>query len=246
MKNSIFDKLKGSYKRQQFHPSFLGAFVNPFFLPRRALAEAISETEHHLVGRLLDVGCGTMPYREDFVHCEQYVGLEFDTPENRAAKHADYFYDGVTFPFENASFDSVICNEVLEHVFNPRQFVGEVQRVLKPGGSLLLTVPFIWDEHEQPYDYGRYSSYGLTHLLESSGFQIVHLKKTCSGLTGLFALLNAYIFKKTLTKNHYLNLLFVMVLMLPFNLLGLLGSLSGSKNGDLYLDNVALARKTGC
>ena len=58
-----------------------------------------------------------------------------------------------------------MCNQVLEHVFNPDDFVREIARVLKPGGALLLTVPFVWNEHEQPYDYARYSSFGLRAFL---------------------------------------------------------------------------------
>jgi SAM-dependent methyltransferase len=70
---------------------------------------------------------------------------------------------------------------VLEHVFNPDDFLNEVNRVLKPSGKLLLTVPFVWDEHEQPYDYARYSSFGLRSLLEKHGFSIVKHEKVGGG-----------------------------------------------------------------
>jgi len=243
MNNAVISRLKELHKKQQFHPGLLGAFTNPFFLPRKALAEAVLEVKLQIKGRVLDVGCGTMPYKNDFSY-DEYVGLEIDTLENRAAKNADYFYDGITFPFADASFDSVICNEVLEHVFSPSQFVLEIRRVLKPGGRLLLTVPFIWDEHEQPYDYGRYSSYGLTHLLESSGLKVLYLQKTCTGLTGLCALLNSYLFKKTLTGNHYLNLVSVVLFMSVFNMLGMLFARFGADNKDLYLDNVVICQPT--
>ena len=115
-------------------------------------------------GRLLDVGCGRKPYR-DLFPTKDYVGLEIDTPENRLRNQADIFYDGNSFPFEDHDFDGIICNQVLEHVFNPDQFVRELRRVLKSRGLLLLTVPFVWDEHEQPRDYARYTSFGLKSLV---------------------------------------------------------------------------------
>ena len=67
----------------------------------------------------------------------------------RQRGEADYFYDGQSFPFKGGSFDVVLTNQVLEHVFNPDVFLSEIHRVLTPDGVLLLTVPFLWDEHEQ-------------------------------------------------------------------------------------------------
>ena len=71
----------------------------------------------------------------------------------------------------------MLCNQVLEHVFNPQEFLGELGRVLARGGRLLLTVPFVWDEHEQPFDYARYSSFGLKALLEQHGFRVLQHRK---------------------------------------------------------------------
>src|SRR3546814_13294445 len=76
---------------------------------------------------MLDVGCGTKPYRELF-ELEEYIGLEIDSPSARTQSRADYFYDGKKFPFEAEIFNSVLCNQVLEHVFNPDDFLQEVDR----------------------------------------------------------------------------------------------------------------------
>ena len=72
----------------------------------------------------------------------------------------------------------VVANEVFEHVFNPLDFLGVIKRVLRPGGMLLMTVPFVWDEHEQPYDFARYSSFGIKSVLEKNGFEIIAQRKT--------------------------------------------------------------------
>lgn len=93
------------------------------------------------------------------------------------------------------SYGGVICNQVLEHVFNPDLFLQEIFRVLKPGGKLLMTVPFVWDEHEQPWDYARYSSFGLRSLLERNGFIVDEQRKTNADARVLFQLINAYLYK---------------------------------------------------
>lgn len=231
------------FRRNSFFPGFLGLFSNPFYFARKGLVQAVRPLAGQVRGRTLDVGCGQKPYQELFAWSE-YVGLELDTPENRALKRADIFYDGRQFPFPAESFDSVVCNQVLEHVFTPAHFLAEIHRVLKGGGVLLLTVPFLWDEHEQPFDFARYSSFGIRFLLEEHGFEIVAAAKTMPDARVIFQMINAYLFKLTVTRNRYLDLLATAVLMSPFNILGeLLGRLLPA-NQDLYLDNVVLARKS--
>lgn len=230
------------YRHKQFFPSGGGIFINPFYFARKGLAKHVAELAVHITGKTLDVGCGNKPYAHLY-RSDEYVGLEIDTPQNRASKNADYFYDGNRFPFANATFDSVVANEVFEHVFNPDQFLSETFRVLKPGGVTLLTMPFVWDEHEQPYDFARYSSFGIKALLERHGFEIVEQRKSTDDIRVVFQLLNAYIFKKTVTKKAWFNLLITLFLIAPFNILGELFFIFTPRNPDLYLDNIVLAKK---
>lgn len=234
---------KSLYRRQIFFPSWLGIFVNPFYFARRELHREMARFASKMHGRLLDVGCGTKPYQELFVAADEYIGLEYDTPANRLAKRADFLYDGSTFPFEDASYDGVICNQVLEHVFNPDQFLCEISRVLNADGYLLLTVPFVWDEHEQPWDYGRYSSFGLKSLLERNGFVVLEQRKTNADVRVLFQLINAYLYKTLKTSDATINLISCVFLMAPITLFGILSSKLLPGNPDLYLDQVILARR---
>ncbi len=236
--------MRSIFQKEQFSPGFLGLLVNPFYFARKGLYENISILSNHIKGDTLDVGCGQKPYEKLF-NSSRYIGLELDTIENRKNKKADYFYDGTTFPFQNNEFDSVIANEVLEHVFSPSDFLSEIYRVLKPGGMLLITVPFVWDEHEQPHDFARYTSFGLRHLLEKSGFEIIEHRKSVCDIRVVFQLLNGYIYKKTATKNGYINMFIAFFLMSPFNIMGELLSKVLPKNEDLYLDNVMLLKKKG-
>lgn len=237
-KKNIRDRLS----KEDFQPRFIGIFTNPFYFARKGLFHNLKEIAKLIQGKTLDVGCGQKPY-QDFCNSSEYVGLEIDSPENRAHKKADYFYDGLHFPFQNEEFDSIVTNQVLEHVFNPTEFLSEVNRVLKKKGNLLLTVPFVWDEHEQPYDYARYSSFGIASLLEKHGFEIIEHKKTMCDVRTIFQLINNYIYKKTVTQKYFVNLLSTLFLMAPFNILGELFAAILPKNEDLYLDNIVFARK---
>ena len=237
----IRESLRRIAQDQSFHPTLLGAFVNPFFIARRGLAAAIGEFAHHLHGRLLDVGCGRKPYERLF-RVEEYVGLDLESDRARSVGVADHYYDGERFPFVNASFDSVLCNQVLEHVFNPNEFVAEIHRVLKPGGRLLLTVPFVWDEHEQPFDYARYSSFGLRALFERNGFTIERHRKINADVSIVFQLINAYLYK-ILPKRLIVQAIVCATLMAPVSYLGMISAKIFPVNEDLYLDQIILAKR---
>jgi hypothetical protein len=124
--------------------------------------------------------------------------------------------------------------------------MSEINRVLKEGGTLLLTVPFLWDEHEEPFDYARYSSFGLFHLLRRHGFEVVEHRKSMDDLRVIFQMINTYIYKKTITKHGKLNLLLTLALMAPINVLGEVAGRILPRNSSLYLDNIILARKGRC
>lgn len=238
----MLDKLKQIYFKEQFNPKILGLFITPFYFARKGLYQNVSALITRLHGKVLDIGCSQKPY-QSLCRFTEYIGLEIDTQENRSHKKADYFYDGKTMPFEDKSFDSLISSQVFEHVFNPNEFLKETNRVLKIGGMFLVTVPFVWDEHEQPFDYARYSSFGLKHILNENGFEIIEQRKSVNNLGVIFQLVNAYIYKITLTKSLYINLLTTLILMAPVNIVGLILSKILPKNNDLYLDNIILSEK---
>jgi hypothetical protein len=101
----------------------------------------------------------------------------------------------------------------------------------------------VWDEHEQPRDYGRYSSFGLAALLERHGFKILRHTKTAVGVKALCQMINGYLYKITVTGRPYVDLLTTLLLMAPFNLAGTVLSRITPRNTDLFLDNVVLAEK---
>lgn len=123
-------------------------------------------------GRILDVGAGESPWRDLLPAGAEYVGVDADlSGEFGMRRHAHItYYDGKRLPYEDGSFDYVLCTEVLEHVADPLSFLADLRRVLRPGGTLLLTVPWSARLHHVPHDYGRFTRYGLVQLLDSCGF----------------------------------------------------------------------------
>jgi SAM-dependent methyltransferase len=122
--------------------------------------------------RILDVGAGDQPYRELFAHA-RYECCDWEHSVHPGARRVDYVAPADDLPIEDGTFDAVICTQVLEHVAEPADVLAELFRVLRPGGVAYLTVPLAWEEHEAPYDFYRYTRFGLAHLLQGAGFQEV-------------------------------------------------------------------------
>ncbi len=152
----------------------------------------------HTHGQLLDVGCGEKPFEYIFTpYVSEYIGVEYAptfAATNTATRgKADVLYDGDTLPFEDASFDTVLSVQVLEHTPRPQQLMSEMARVLRPGGKLLLSVPFSFRLHEEPHDYFRYTPHGIRAFCDQSGLA-VELALPHGGLWSLLAhKLNSYL-----------------------------------------------------
>lgn len=125
---------------------------------------------------LLDAGAGEGVYRRHFEHCE-YRSIDLAVGESRwDYGHLDYVGPLHDMPIESGKFDAVLCTQVLEHLEFPRESVREMCRVLKPGGRLYLTVPMSQNEHQMPYDFFRYTSYGLRSICQQAGFEAVDVR----------------------------------------------------------------------
>jgi SAM-dependent methyltransferase len=126
-------------------------------------------------GRLLDVGCGEKPYEHIFrPYVEAYTGIEYQqtferTESSARKKKPDLYYDGVTIPFEDSTFDTVISIQVLEHTPRPQHLVNEMARVVKRDGLVALSAPLSFRLHEEPHDYFRYTPHGLDSMMQAAG-----------------------------------------------------------------------------
>jgi SAM-dependent methyltransferase len=133
-------------------------------------------------GELVDIGCGDKPYEKLFApFVTKYVGVEYDETYGtsdyaRTNPKADVVYQGSRLPFDDASFDTVLSNQVGEHVPDPRAFFAELVRVLRPGGCLIYTIPFSYRIHSEPHDYHRFTKYALVQYAEAVGLVVDRIK----------------------------------------------------------------------
>lgn len=117
-------------------------------------------------GDVLDVGCGEMPFRFLLGPHARYIGIDVPQADDFGMRrHRDILpFNGKSIPFPDASFDQVLCTEVLEHAEDPVGLVSEMHRVLRPGGRFIATVPFAARVHHAPHDFHRFTRYRLVTL----------------------------------------------------------------------------------
>ncbi len=169
--------------KRQIEREFLAMPMRPktmgFYSVRTAILGSVKEETKFFGGRVLDVGCGFMPYRkliESNPKVEKYVGMDLRQPTFYGHIEPDLAWDGEKIPLANESVDCAMATEFLEHYAEPEKILGEIWRVLKPGGRFFATVPFVWNLHEIPYDEYRYTPYSLERHLTNAGYKNVEIK----------------------------------------------------------------------
>jgi SAM-dependent methyltransferase len=162
-----------SYIKREFTEMRLEPENMLLYIVRNSIVNSIKCQSIKFKGKILDVGCGIMPYKEIILQnleVVEYLGLDVKEAKYFDGFTADVFWDGTTIPFERNSFDTVIATEFLEHYFDTSSVLKEMNRVLNKGGILYGTVPFIWNLHELPYDQYRFTPCSLKTHLENAGF----------------------------------------------------------------------------
>ena len=176
-------------------PSTLDSFGN-----RRLLLRALMDALPNFCGRLLDVGCGYQPYRSLLLappsKATEYVGMDLS---DNVYRPPDLSWDGRRIPLDDRSVDSALLTEVLEHCPDPECVLRETARVLKPGGFMFLTVPFIWPIHAVPNDEFRYTPFSLRRLLENAGFENPTIEATGGRHAVLALTLGLWVRRRALT-----------------------------------------------
>ena len=164
---------------------------------RYPLDRWISREGARLNGLVLNVGSGldAQPFGRRVVRLDQYA----PEPTVRGDLHA-------ALPFVDRSFDAAVCTEVLEHVEDARFVLAEIARVVRPGGQVLVSVPFVFHYHEDPRDVRRYTPAGLRAALQDAGFDVELAGGLGNKLTALFLLIESV---------HPITKLLVRVALLP-------------------------------
>ena len=151
----------------------------------RTVERDVSRWLPQRTGRVLEVGCGLQPYRRYLPPEVAYVGLDWaGAGQGFGYSVPDVVhYDGGRFPFGDSEFDSIFHTEVLEHVLDARTLLSECRRVLRPGGEMLLTVPFQARFHYIPHDYWRFTPSALRQMLEEAGFEQIDIRSRGTDVT---------------------------------------------------------------
>jgi SAM-dependent methyltransferase len=221
--------------------------LNPIWILERInyrkVSELISQHSIKTDELWLDVGCGERPY-EDFFPKGVYIGVDVeDSGREARLKVPDYFYDGRTLPFSDNHFDGVLCTQVLEHVPDPNILLLEIARVLKPRGSLIISVPFVHEEHEQPFDFFRFSSFGMRELLINTNFEIECITKDTSAIITLGMLTNIFIVNNLVPKIKGTWAIFAFLFCFPIQGIAIILSKILPDQGSLYLNLIVKAIK---
>jgi SAM-dependent methyltransferase len=153
-------------------------------LPRRVLAwldpvqDLIDSEVRGAATRLaegqvvLDAGAGEARHKRFFGRA-RYIGLDFGYGDDTwDYSNLDVRGDLENIPLCDASVDCILCMVVLEHTRNPQQVLLEFARVLKPDGMLVMVVPFLWEQHQIPHDYFRFTRYGVHSLFEATSLRL--------------------------------------------------------------------------
>lgn len=150
--------------------SFKTSIDEPDYLIHRTLFAALQRASVHAKGRLLDIGCGNKPYEKMFDgRISEYLGCDMAQASDKCA---DIICPATEIPLEDATIDTVLCTQVIEHVADHRTLLRETFRLLTSGGTLILSGPMYWHLHEEPHDFFRFTQYGFRHILEETGFVV--------------------------------------------------------------------------
>ncbi len=149
-------------------------------------------------GILYDLGCGESPYKDFFMkYSNEYKGVDWSASQHQSS--AEIVADlNEILPIKSEVADTVISLSVMEHLREPQTMLNEAYRILKQEGYLVAQVPWQWQIHEAPYDFFRYTPYGLKYMLEKAGFSEI----TITPQAGFFS--------SWFIKANYFSLRFIM------------------------------------
>ncbi|MBN9350818.1 MAG: class I SAM-dependent methyltransferase [Chitinophagaceae bacterium] len=159
------------HRIEGIHSSLLDPYYLVYYFLNHDLKEVIAK---YAKGKVLDVGCGNKPYKNQFPDSiTEYVGCDIEQSNLRVV---DKICPATDLDFDDNSFDTVFCTQVLEHVYDHRTAFKEISRVLRPGGYFIGSLPMAWPHHEEPTDFFRFTKYGLEGLIKEYGLEVELIK----------------------------------------------------------------------
>lgn len=167
--------------------------------------------------KILDVGAGNSPYKKYFNKIDYFAQ---DVKQNKNIDYINDLNNGLD-AIDNASFDYILCTQVIEHLKEPPKVFQEFYRILKPGGKVFLTTNFIYQIHMAPNDFYRFTKFGLQYLGESNGFVVEHLKPQGGIFHALSYIITVLPIRLFLKKSEVLYYLYLILFSIPIILINL-------------------------
>jgi len=221
---------------------FIHSPFYPHWLEFRNFDDGEKKLIRSFSGKVLEVGCGSNPKKEYCLQTNRKVTSyvtsdstgwdnEFRKLADRAHSHGfitellygatkdinkvDIVCDALNLPFKKKSFDTYCCFGVFEHISNPQQFFKEAHRVLKTGGGMYFSSPFMYREHGTPgQDFQRITKAGFHEFAQTNGFKIDFIYTNAFFGATIASMINQYIIRKIAEKNIIVKI--ILFLFSPF------------------------------
>jgi SAM-dependent methyltransferase len=207
------------------------------FIIRSLILHFVRKNSRHISGDVVDLGCGSSPYKTLLMGLSpvrSYIGIDLPDSPFHPLLGGNLTWNGSDIPLANASCDCVLMTEVMEHLPNCLYVLKEIYRVLRPGGLLVATVPFLYPLHEEPFDFQRYTPYGLELLLGDSGFSKVVITRLGGWDLSLAQMIGLWLSSRKMPLK--LRRLLMLVLYPIYTLLVYLEPIS--RKTDVNMDNM--------
>lgn len=179
-----------------FTDKYSSLIIHPQYFIKKYTNNSTEMAIKYASGTLLDIGCGRMPYKSKLLpYLKKYIGLDHPKVAKlyQGKERPDILADVTNIPLANDSCDTITCFQVLEHLPDPNKGLEEMYRVLKKNGRIIISTIQFYPLHDKPYDYYRYTKYGLEHLLTQCGFVVLKHKEEGNVFTLVFQSINIYL-----------------------------------------------------
>jgi len=178
-------------------PPHRANILHPMFLSKYYVKKALKPYFKFVKGTVLDIGCGIQPYRKDICEAgkvKNYWGFDYFHTVSKDKIHVpEVNCTALELPVRSNSIDTVICTGVLEHIFEHSDVIKEVNRILKKNGNIIAFVPFMYPLHGNPFDYFRFSYFGVKSLFEENGFKHIEIKRDSGAIATLSSIFLHYL-----------------------------------------------------
>lgn len=188
-------------------------FIRYHYYRIQKFVEHVSKSYNYKNKKILDIGAGDLPFKKYFSE-NSYFSQDIIQNKTNSINFIGDMNKGIP-AIKKESFDYILCTQVLEHLYDPKESFKEFSRILKPKGYLFLTTHMVFDEHMEPNDYFRFTKYGLKTLGDMSGFNLSHISPHGGIFTVLAYLISFLPIKLFMKRNSVIYYVYLVLFFLP-------------------------------